>query len=187
MQMDHGEFLSGTCFGVNESFWHISAIRGEGEAQRVGPMWLKLFTSDHGTAVAILNSINLNDISGFIIFFISTIFLFISTWPGVFFPSTADIRYLAILAPPNHDWQWKYWHDWSTGRRPHGESLKMKGICMACWFRRFAGGPVEPTRNAGFWWFLCPMYFWNSPAKRWRCWRCLVFFHKSKAQIRWYQ
>lgn len=34
-------------------------------------------------------------------------------------------------------------------------------------------GPVEPTRNAGF---FVPNVFWNSPAKRWRCWRCLGFF-----------
>lgn len=101
----------------------------------------------HGTAVAILNSINLNDISGFIIF-LSQHFLFISTWPGVFFPSTA-FRCLAILAPPNHDWQWKYWHDWSTGRKPH-RVAKDEGNLYGLLVPKMRRGPVEPTRNAGF-------------------------------------
>lgn len=180
MQMDHVEFLSGTCFGVNQSFWHVSAIRGEGEAQRVGPMWLKIYTSDMERRWLFLIPLIWTTYQDLSFFYLN---MFCSFQLGLGF------SFLPLLPGT-----WQSWHLPTTiGSGSIGttgalagsltESLKMKGICMACWFRRCAGGLLNRQEMLVF----VPNVFWNSPAKRWRCWRCLVFFHKSKAQIWWYQ
>lgn len=88
--------------------------------------------------------------------------LFSSTWPGVFFPSTAFFRCLAILAPPNHDWQWKYWHGWSTGRKPHRVAKDERDLYGLLVPKMRRG--LLSRQNDGFAMF-CPMYFETRPQK----------------------
>lgn len=167
---------NGSCWVLKRHlFWSQSIIlacisdKGWRGAQRVGPMWLKIYTSDMERRWLFLIPLIWTTYQDLSCFYLN---MFCSFQLGLGF------SFLPLLSGA-----WQSWHLPTTiGSGSIGttgalagsltESLKMKGICMACWFRRCAGGLLNRQEMLVF----VPNVFWNSPAKRWRCWRCLVFF-----------